>query len=161
MVKWLFYITSQLCSVCFKLWLHGILIWSYIMHLLANTSTAHYYLEVTIAIWQLHNRLLSGSNARHFSTIVCQRSPEDKRSTEEFWLKDHKLYLHYTGTFAWNCSLLTNHAHRLHTKFDKCRYLGQGNLNLVSEKSGKYQGILLFVICGNPVKPACSATETS
>ena len=30
--------------------------------------------------------------------------------------------------------------------------LGQGNLNLVSEKSGKSQGILLSIICGNPVK---------
>ena len=29
--------------------------------------------------------------------------------------------------------------------------LGQGNLNLVSEKSGKSQGILLSIICGNPV----------
>ena len=28
--------------------------------------------------------------------------------------------------------------------------LGQGNLNLVSEKSGKSQGILLSIICGNP-----------
>ena len=28
--------------------------------------------------------------------------------------------------------------------------LGQGNLNLVSEKSGKNQGILLCIICGNP-----------
>ena len=30
--------------------------------------------------------------------------------------------------------------------------LGQGNLNLVSEKSGKCQGILLSIICGNPVR---------
>ena len=30
--------------------------------------------------------------------------------------------------------------------------LGQGNLNFVSEKSGKSQGILLPIICGNPVK---------
>ena len=29
--------------------------------------------------------------------------------------------------------------------------LGQGNLNMVSEKSGKSQGILLSIICGNPV----------
>ena len=28
--------------------------------------------------------------------------------------------------------------------------LDQGNLNLVSEKSGKSQGILLSIICGNP-----------
>ena len=30
--------------------------------------------------------------------------------------------------------------------------LGQGNLNLVSEKSGKSQGNLLSIICGNPVE---------
>ena len=30
--------------------------------------------------------------------------------------------------------------------------LGQGNLVLVREKSGKCQGILLSIICGNPVK---------
>ena len=29
--------------------------------------------------------------------------------------------------------------------------LGQGNLNLVSEKSGKSQGNFLSIICGNPV----------
>ena len=34
----------------------------------------------------------------------------------------------------------TNHAHLLPTKLDKCRYFG----------SGKCQGILLFIICGNP-----------
>ena len=28
---------------------------------------------------------------------------------------------------------------------------GQGNLDLVREKSGKFQGILLSIICGNPV----------
>ena len=33
--------------------------------------------------------------------------------------------------------------------------LGQGNLNLVSEKSGKSQGILLSIICGNPVSVTC------
>ena len=37
--------------------------------------------------------------------------------------------------------------------------LGQGNLNLVSEKSGKSQGILLSIICGNPDK--VSAIPTS
>ena len=30
--------------------------------------------------------------------------------------------------------------------------MGQGNLNLVSEKSGKSQGILRSIICGNPVE---------
>ena len=34
---------------------------------------------------------------------------------------------------------------------------GQGNLDLVREKSGKCQGILLAIICGNPanVKLTC------
>ena len=35
--------------------------------------------------------------------------------------------------------------------------LGQGNLNLVSEKSGKSQGILLSIICGNPETPVILA----
>ena len=30
--------------------------------------------------------------------------------------------------------------------------LGQGNLNLASENLGKSQGILLFIICGNPAE---------
>ena len=58
------------------------------------------------------------------------------------------MYLHYTGTLAWKCCLFTNNAQRLPTKLDDI--LGQGNLNLVSEKSGKSQGILLSIICGNP-----------
>ena len=47
----------------------------------------------------------------------------------------------------------TNHNHRLPTKLDKINadILGQGNLDLVREKSGKCQGILLSIICGNPV----------
>ena len=36
--------------------------------------------------------------------------------------------------------------------------LGQGNLNLVSEKSGKNQGILLSIICGNPVQRSYQTT---
>ena len=47
----------------------------------------------------------------------------------------------------------TNHAHILPTKLDKCRcFFGQGNLDLVREMSGKCQGILLSIICGNPEK---------
>ena len=37
--------------------------------------------------------------------------------------------------------------------------LGQGNLNLVSEKSGKSQGILLSIICGNPAVGLCITTD--
>ena len=49
----------------------------------------------------------------------------------------------------------TNHAGRLPTKLDKINadILGQGNLDLVREKSGKCQGILLSIICGNPDTP--------
>ena len=36
--------------------------------------------------------------------------------------------------------------------------LGQGILNLVSEKSGKCQGILLSIICGNPENGKESST---
>ena len=39
--------------------------------------------------------------------------------------------------------------------------LGQGNLNLVSEKSGKSQGILLSIICGNPVIAPLSPKSTT
>ena len=44
----------------------------------------------------------------------------------------------------------TNHAQTLPPKLDKCRCFGQGNLDLVREKSGKCQGILLSIMCGNP-----------
>ena len=46
------------------------------------------------------------------------------------------------------CSLITlkDFPHSL----TNAHILGQGNLNLVSEKSGKSQGILLSIICGNP-----------
>ena len=61
------------------------------------------------------------------------------------------MYLHHTGKFAWNCCLFANNAQRLPTKLDNADVvLGQGNLNLVSEKSGKSQGILLSINCGNP-----------
>ena len=39
------------------------------------------HLIIILKLNHLHNRLLSGSNARHFSTTISQRSPEDKRST--------------------------------------------------------------------------------
>ena len=39
--------------------------------------------------------------------------------------------------------------------------LGQGNLNMVSEKSGKSQGILLSIICGNPEPIFVSLAEYS
>ena len=39
--------------------------------------------------------------------------------------------------------------------------LGQGNLNLVREKSGKNQGILLSIVCGNPAKMPPTSTVSS
>ena len=42
------------------------------------------HLIIILKLTHLHNRLLSGSNARHFSTTISQRSSEDKRSTQEF-----------------------------------------------------------------------------
>ena len=39
------------------------------------------HLIIILKLTHLHNGLLSGSNARHFSTTISQRSPEDKRST--------------------------------------------------------------------------------
>ena len=65
------------------------------------------------------------------------------------------LYLHYTGT--WKICLkfmfvsliiLIDYPQSL----TNAAILGQGNLDLVREKSGKCQGILLSLICGNPAK---------
>ena len=101
----------------------------------------------------LHNRLLSGSNARHFSNIVCRRSPEDKRSTQEFRRKENKLYQQYRWTFAWNCCLIANHAQRLPTKLDKCRYFGSGKFEFgqrkFREKSGNFTFYNLWEPCWN------------
>ena len=81
---------------------------------------------------------------------VSQRSSEDKRSTKEFWWKDHKFY-HYTGTFAWNCCLFINHARRLPTNFKKCQFLGSGKFELgqwkVREKSGNFTFYNLWEPC--------------
>ena len=45
------------------------------------------HLIIILKLTHLHNRLLSGSNARHFSTTISQRSPEDKRSTQRVLMK--------------------------------------------------------------------------
>ena len=64
---------SQFCSCSFKLWLYGI---PFHLHLIIILEP--------LQCDKLCNRLLSGSNARHFSTPLSQRSPEDKRSTQSF-----------------------------------------------------------------------------
>ena len=82
MVKIQFYIPSQFVLFVFKLWLQGLF-----NKKLYNALIGQYLifiLKLNMAIGQLHNRLLSGSNARYFSTTVSQRSPEDKISTQEF-----------------------------------------------------------------------------
>ena len=86
-----------------------------------------YYLEVnhynlTIA------QLLYGSNATYFSTTVSQRSPEDKRSSKDF---DERIIL---PTNRCSAIMLIVYPQSL-TNSD---ILGQGNLNLVREKSGNF-----------------------
>ena len=53
---------------------------------------------------------------------------------------------HLLGIAVWSLIKLKDYPQSL-TNAD---ISGQGNLNLVSEKSGKSQGILLSIICGNP-----------
>ena len=54
--------------------------------------------------------------------LLVKDHPKTKGQLKSF----DKLYLHYTGTFAWNCCLFANHAQRLPTKLDKWRYFGSG-----------------------------------
>ena len=83
--------------------------------------------------------MLSGSNARHFSTTVSQRSPDQL-----------KRIINFTSTIQ-NC-LSTKYAVDYPQSLINANILGQGNLNMVRGKSGKSQGILLSIICGNPVR---------
>ena len=65
----------------------------------------------------------------------------------------HTFYLHYSGTlkiclkFIFVSLIILKDYPQSLTNAD---ILGQGNLDLVREKSGKCQGILLSIICGNP-----------
>ena len=114
-----------------------------------------YKISFTMAIGQLHNRLLSGSNARHFNTTVSQT---DHQKTNYQLKSFNERIINYSYTTCIQeylleiavCSLmmLKDYPQSL-TNAD---VLGQGNLNLVSENSGKSQGILLSIICGNPGK---------
>ena len=47
---------------------------------------------------------------------------KDHQQTKDQLKSFDKLYLHFTGTFAWNCCLVAYHAQRLPTKLDKCQY---------------------------------------
>ena len=92
--------------------------------------------------------MLSGSNARHFSTTVSQWLPEDKNLSLTVLMNDFEYSIQMQLLEFIVCSLimLIDYPQSL-TNAD---ILGQGNLNSVSEKSGKSQGILLSIICGNP-----------
>ena len=92
------------------------------------------HLVIILKLTHLHNRLLSGSNARHLS-------PEDK-----ILMKGSTIQEHLLGIAVCSLIMLKDYPQSLTNAI----ILGQGNLNLVSEKSGKSQGILLSVICGNP-----------
>ena len=77
-----------------------------------------------------------------------------QRSTKEFSMKGSSILpLHVNRNICLKfhavCSIimLVDYPQTL-TNVD---FWGQGNLNLVREKSGKCQGILLSIICGNPV----------
>ena len=102
------------------------------------------HLIIILKLTHLHNRLLSGSNAMHLS-------PEDKRSTKSFDERiiscTYTILEHLLVIAVCSLIMLKDYLQSL-TNAD---ILGQGNLNLVSEKSGKSQGILLSIICGNPV----------
>ena len=84
---------------------------------------------LTITILQLQDRLLSGSNTRHFSTD--QRKSFDERIINFITIQDYLLEIAVCSP-----TILINYPQNL-TNADS---LGQGNLNLVSEKSGKSQG---------------------
>ena len=86
--------------------------------------------------------------------IVSQRSPEDQRSTKEFCCLQriinfiYNIQEHLLEIAVCTLTVLIDYPQSLAS----ADILGQGNLNLVSEKSGKSQGILLSIICGNPVR---------
>ena len=98
------------------------------------------HLIIILKLTHLHNRLLSGSNAMHLP-------PEDKRSTKSF---DERI-INCTYTILEHllviavCSLimLKDYLQSL-TNAD---ILGQGNLNLVSEKSGNFTFYNLWEPC--------------
>ena len=99
--------------------------------------------------------MLSGSNAS-----VSLRSPEDTRSTKEFderIINFITIQEHLLETAV--CSL-TVHIDYLQN-LTNADILGQGNLNLVSEKSGKSQGILHSIICGNPAGDTSDSWNSS
>ena len=101
----------------FKLWLQG-------KKKLFNALVGQYLifiLKLNMAIGQLHNRLLSSSNARHFSTTESQRYQKTKDQLKGF---DERI-MNCTYTIQKRLHV-TNHALRFPTNLDKCRYFGSG-----------------------------------
>ena len=87
---------------------------------------------------------------RHLSTTVCQtiRQNINSKSFDERVIRlIYTKQEHLLEIVVCSLNMLIAYPQRL-TNAD---ILGQGNLNMVSEKSGKSQGILLSIICGNPV----------
>ena len=77
----------------------------------------------------------------HWKTKDQLKSIEERIINCTYTIEEHLL-----GIAVCSLIVLNNYTQSL-TNAD---ILGQGNLNLVSEKSGKSQGILLSIICGNP-----------
>ena len=77
-------------------------------------------------------------------------SPEDKRSTKSFDERTinctYTILEHLLVIAVCSLIMLKDNPQSL-TNAD---ILGQGSSDLVGEKSGKSQGILLSIICGNP-----------
>ena len=91
--------------------------------------------------------MLSGSNARHFSTECKSKITRGHKIFDERIINFITIQKHLLEFAVCSLTVFIEYPQNL-TNAD---ILGQGNLNLVREKSGKSQGILLSIICGNPV----------
>ena len=89
------------------------------------------------------DKLPSGSNARYFSTTVSQRSPSFDERIINF---TYTIQKHLLEIVVCPLNMLVDYPQSL-TNAD---IWGQGNLNMVREKSRKCQGISLSIVCGNP-----------
>ena len=89
------------------------------------------HLIIILKLTHLHNRLLSGSNARHLS-------PEDKRLMKGSTIQEHLL-----GIAVCSLIMLKDYLQSL----TNANILGQGNLDLVSENSGNFTFCNLWEPC--------------
>ena len=102
------------------------------------------HLIIILKLTHFHNRLLSGSNARHLS-------PEDKRSTKSFDERINCTYTiqeHLLGIAVCSLTMLKDYPQSL-TNAD---ILIQGNLNLVREKPGNFTFYNLWD-CARTISP--------